>query len=162
MVGGCVGVRSLGAARQFTRLRSRPAERWIPAGRPAFGSRRQRLTGIGAGRGFAANRRSARNQRFVNLRLPCSSSLTISCTRGWRNELGRIPIPKPGVLASLTYLGHIYGERRWRGPRGILYTWDALHGEIEYYDSRGRHRGALDGVTGAQIKPPRKGRRIRV
>ncbi|MSP03523.1 MAG: hypothetical protein EXR07_21160 [Acetobacteraceae bacterium] len=76
--------------------------------------------------------------------------------------MGRKPIPKPGFLDSLAYLGYIQGERRWRDTDGFLFTWDGLHGEIEAFDPRGRHRGALDAVTGAAIKPSRKGRTIRV
>ena len=76
--------------------------------------------------------------------------------------MGRVPIPRPSFLDSCEFLGYIHGERRWRGSKGLLYTWDALHGEIEYFDSRGRHRGALDPITGEPIKPARKGRRISV
>lgn len=48
------------------------------------------------------------------------------------------PIPKPGFLDSCESLGYIYGERRWRSPDGrYLYTWDALHGELEVFDKRG-------------------------
>ncbi|MGA3002081.1 MAG: colicin E3/pyocin S6 family cytotoxin [Acetobacteraceae bacterium] len=73
-----------------------------------------------------------------------------------------MPIPKPGFLDTCEYLGYIHGERRWRGRRGLPYTWDALHGEIEAFSAQGHLRGALDGETGAEIKPARKGRRIRV
>lgn len=71
--------------------------------------------------------------------------------------------PRPGVLDTCVYLGFIYGERRWRNVQDdLIYTWDALHGEIEAYDRRGRHLGVLDAVSGEPIKPARKGRRIRV
>jgi hypothetical protein len=43
-----------------------------------------------------------------------------------------------------------------------LLTWDALHGEIEVFDLRGRHIGVLDAIAGDILKPARKGRRIRV
>jgi hypothetical protein len=43
-----------------------------------------------------------------------------------------------------------------------LLTWDALHGEIEAFDLRGRHIGVLDAINGDILKPARKGRRIRV
>jgi hypothetical protein len=76
--------------------------------------------------------------------------------------LGRVPVPKPGFLDTREYIGYIEGERRWRGPNGMLYTWDGLHGEIEAYNKRGHHLAALDAVTGAVIKNARKGKRIRV
>lgn len=77
--------------------------------------------------------------------------------------MGRKPIPKPSFLDTCEYVGYVYGERRWRGTSDeFLYTWDALHGEIEVYNARGRHIGVADAVTGARIKPARKGRRIRV
>jgi hypothetical protein len=47
------------------------------------------------------------------------------------------------------------------GRRRRYYEWDHTHGEIEVYDSRGDHVGAIDSVTGEWVKPPRKGRDIR-
>ncbi len=45
----------------------------------------------------------------------------------------------------------------------LALTWDALHGEIEAFDLRGHHVGVLlDAVNGEDLKPARKGRRIRV
>ena len=76
--------------------------------------------------------------------------------------MGRAPIPRPGFLDTCEYLGYVYGERRWRGKRGLIFTWDALQGEIEVFSAQGRHRGVLDARLGAEIKPARKGRRIRV
>ena len=55
--------------------------------------------------------------------------------------MARVPIPKPSFLDQCRYLGYIEGERRWRGAEGRLYTWDALHGEIEVFDRHGRHHG---------------------
>jgi hypothetical protein len=52
---------------------------------------------------------------------------------------------------------------RWRSKdKQRYYTWDRLHGEIEAFNSRGRHLGALDAQTGVLIKDPRKDRRIDV
>jgi hypothetical protein len=77
--------------------------------------------------------------------------------------LGRKPIPRPSLLDTCEHLGYIYGERRWRDPqRDLIYTWDALHGELEGYSLHGRHVGAFDPLTGYRIKPAVKGRRIRV
>ena len=76
--------------------------------------------------------------------------------------MGRVPIPKPSFLDQCQYLGYVEGERRWRGIDGRIYTWDGMHGEIEVFDKQGRHRGAIDPISGAERKPPRKGRTIRV
>lgn len=55
------------------------------------------------------------------------------------------------------------GEPRWRNQeRDRFYTWDAYHDEVEVFDRRGHHLGALDPTTGEAIKGPRKGRRIDV
>jgi hypothetical protein len=55
------------------------------------------------------------------------------------------------------------GEQRWRNRKGDrLYTWDALHGHIEVFNSRGRHLGVLEAQTGQLIGPPVPGRRIDV
>ena len=43
-----------------------------------------------------------------------------------------------------------------------MFEWDELHGEIEVYNKRGRHLGALDAVTGSLIKPAVRGRSIDV
>ena len=76
--------------------------------------------------------------------------------------MSRKPIPRPGFLDECDYLGYIYGQRRWRSPRGFICTWDSLHGEIEVFNARGEHRGVIDAVTGKPINPARKGRMIRV
>ena len=55
------------------------------------------------------------------------------------------------------------GEQRWRNAdHDRWYTWDALHEEVEVFDKRGNHLGALDPVTGILIKPPKPGRCIDV
>jgi len=72
-------------------------------------------------------------------------------------------IPKPSVLEGFEYLGVINGERRWRSDRGKrLYTWDSLHGEIEVFNARGKHLGAMDPITGEMTKPAIPGRTIDV
>lgn len=74
-----------------------------------------------------------------------------------------VPRPEPCYLDEMEYLGALHGQQRWRSPDGKrLYTWDRTHGEIEAYNRRGYHLGALDAVTGEFIKEPRKGRRIDV
>jgi hypothetical protein len=73
------------------------------------------------------------------------------------------PIPCPSILDDFEYLGARNGERRWRSDGGKrIYTWDGLHGEVEVFNSRGRHLGALDPETGALIKDPVPGRSIDV
>ena len=50
------------------------------------------------------------------------------------------PIPEDCILHDLEYLGAFNGEKRWRSHKGkLLYTWDALHGEIEVFSKRGKH-----------------------
>jgi hypothetical protein len=72
-------------------------------------------------------------------------------------------IPHPSILDGFEYLGAFSGERRWRGDDGRrLYTWDSLHGEVEVFNARGKHLGALDAVTGAWVKPAVPGRTIDV
>jgi hypothetical protein len=73
----------------------------------------------------------------------------------------RKPIPKPSILDQFEFLGSFGGERRWRSHDGRrLYTWDALHGEVEVFNSRGKHLGALDPKTGILISPPSPGGRL--
>jgi hypothetical protein len=43
-----------------------------------------------------------------------------------------------------------------------LYTWDSLHGEIEVFNKRGKHLGAIDAIHGKLIKDPVRGRKIDV
>jgi hypothetical protein len=60
-------------------------------------------------------------------------------------------------------LGAINGEKRWRSTDGKrLYTWDAFHGEIEVFNARGKHLGAIDPLTGEPIKDAVRGRKIDV
>jgi len=74
-----------------------------------------------------------------------------------------VPKPNPSFLDLCVSLGFIAGDRRWRSADGLrLYTWDALHGEIEVFNKRGRHLGAADALNGALIKPAVKGRKIDV
>jgi hypothetical protein len=73
------------------------------------------------------------------------------------------PIPRPSVLDDFEHLGAINGERRWRSDGGKrLYTLDSLHGEIEVFNARGKHLGAMDPRTGKMIKPAVRGRKIDV
>lgn len=77
--------------------------------------------------------------------------------------VGRKPIPKSSLLADCEYLGFVHGERRWRSQnRKRLYTWDAVHGEVEAFNARERRLGAFDPMTEALIKEPVQGKRIDV
>jgi hypothetical protein len=72
-------------------------------------------------------------------------------------------IPRPSILDHFEYLGAFNGERRWRSPGGRrLYTWDSLHGEVEVFNGRGKHLGALAPITGAWVKEAVPGRHIDV
>jgi Cytotoxic len=77
--------------------------------------------------------------------------------------MARKPKPSPCFLDQMESLGEVGGDKRWRNADGSrIYTWDSLHGEIEVYNSRGRHLGVLDAVTGELIKDAVRGRKIRV
>ena len=71
------------------------------------------------------------------------------------------PIPKPCFLDDCEPVKAINNVKRWRDANGRLYTWDALHGEIEMFDRRGKHLGVLD-PNGEPIKEAVKGRTIDV
>lgn len=73
-----------------------------------------------------------------------------------------VPIPNPcDFLDKMQPIGAVNGEKRWRSPKGRLYTWDSLHGEIEVFNKRGRHLGVMD-CKGNQIKDSVNGRSIDV
>jgi hypothetical protein len=73
-----------------------------------------------------------------------------------------IPVPPDCFLHELARVpGRV--PARWRSYDGQrLYEWDQLHGEVEVYDRRGRHRGVADARSGEVIKPAVHGRRIDV
>jgi hypothetical protein len=71
--------------------------------------------------------------------------------------------PSPCFLDQMESLGLKGGQKLRRSQdRERYYTWDALHGEIEVFNKRGRHLGALDAVGGAMIKKAVRGRKIDV
>jgi hypothetical protein len=72
-------------------------------------------------------------------------------------------IPKPCFLDNCESIGAFSGERRWRSHDGErIYTWDALHGEIEVFNKRGRHIAVLDKDGIPNGKGAVKGRSIDV
>jgi len=72
-------------------------------------------------------------------------------------------IPKPSILDEFEFIGAVDGVRRWRSAGSKrIYTWDALHGEVEVFDKRGRHLGALHPISGTWVKEAVRGRRIDV
>lgn len=74
-----------------------------------------------------------------------------------------IQIPKPSFLDGCEHLGAFSGERRWRSFDGKrIFTWDSLHGEIEVFNKRGRHLGAIDPAHGNLLKDAVPGRTINV
>ena len=76
-------------------------------------------------------------------------------------------MPKRGphesaFLGRCEYVGFVHGQQRWRsGDRKRIYTWDALHGEIEVCNRRGYPLGVLDPL-GRPIKDAVRGRKINV
>ena len=78
------------------------------------------------------------------------------------SELAGKPIPPDCILHQKTSLGAVSGQKRWRCDRtSRLFTWDALHGEIEVFNRRGKHLGVMD-PNGNFIKTAVKGRIIDV
>jgi hypothetical protein len=72
-----------------------------------------------------------------------------------------VPGARGGGAVWVALIQHRHLQR-FRGADGRILTWDTLHGEIEVFDKRGRHRGTIDPVTGEDRKFARKGRTIRV
>jgi hypothetical protein len=71
--------------------------------------------------------------------------------------------PKPCILDNFEYQGFVRGQQIWRSHGGKrLYTWDSLQGEVEVFNGRGRHLGAIDARSGAWIKDAVRGRSIDV
>jgi hypothetical protein len=71
-------------------------------------------------------------------------------------------VPPNGYLSKQHYAGLKNNQRLWRSDDGDYFTWDRLHGEIEWYTKNGYHKGVLDAMTGALIGPAIKGRKIDV
>lgn len=72
------------------------------------------------------------------------------------------PRPEPCFLDGKAHR-FLNGNKLWLSDdRRYYYSWDSLHGEIEWYDSKGRHLGVLDAVTGNHIKPAVPGRKVNV
>ena len=69
------------------------------------------------------------------------------------------PKPDPCFIDQFEFYKVIDGRKVYRG-RDRYYSWDELHGEIEVFNKRGYHLGALDAVTGVQIKEAKRGRRL--
>lgn len=75
--------------------------------------------------------------------------------------MSAIPRPKPCYLDDFKVDRVVGGSKIWKNQDGDRYfTWDSLHGEIEVFNTRGRHLGAADPVSGVMIKPAVKGRTI--
>jgi hypothetical protein len=69
--------------------------------------------------------------------------------------------PRPSILDGFESLGVRNGRKLWR-HKSRYFTWDAQHGEVEVFTSRGDHLGAVDPISGRFIKGPVKGRNIDV
>ena len=72
-----------------------------------------------------------------------------------------IPKPKPSFLDGMEKYKVIDGRQTYRTKRP-LFPVGRTDGEIEAYDKRGWHLGALDAKTGELIKEAERGRRIHV
>lgn len=69
--------------------------------------------------------------------------------------------PSPCFLDSFEFY-KVIGSRKVYRNNGLYYSWDELHGEIEVFDKRGFHLGALHPINGDKIKKAVKGRRLNV
>ena len=73
------------------------------------------------------------------------------------------PVPKDAPFLRILVRAHRSEGQRWTDSTGErFYEWDGLHGELEVYNSRGRHLGAVDPSTGRVTKPAERGRSIDV
>lgn len=72
-----------------------------------------------------------------------------------------VPKPKPCFLDGLQKFRVVNGRQVYRGKEKY-YSWDELHGEIEVFDSRGRHLMVLDPQGEKIIKEAVRGRKIDV
>jgi hypothetical protein len=71
------------------------------------------------------------------------------------------PRPNPCYLDGFEVWKTVGGQKVWRNDDGSrVYTWDTLHGEIEVFNARGHHLGALEAVSGQFIKQAVQGRKI--
>ena len=58
-------------------------------------------------------------------------------------------LKSPNFLDDCIYWKVVAGRKVWKSyDNKRLYTWDELHGEIEVFNSRGRHLGSADYLTG--------------
>ena len=67
--------------------------------------------------------------------------------------------PKPCYIDQFQFYKVIDGRKVYRS-KDRYYSWDEFHGEIEVFNKRGYHLGAVDAVTGVQIKEAKRGRRL--
>lgn len=76
--------------------------------------------------------------------------------------VGGKPIPVHCFLHRCQNVKVVDGKKVWRNAAGDqLYTWDALHGEVEVFSRRGKHLGVMN-AEGVFVKPPIRGRQINV
>ena len=69
--------------------------------------------------------------------------------------------PKKGEFLKKLSRAKSKGNRtRWKDEKGKIYEWDSQHGELEVYNSRGKHIGVRDPETGKWIKSAKPGRTI--
>nr|WP_314877466.1 colicin E3/pyocin S6 family cytotoxin [uncultured Pseudomonas sp.] len=77
--------------------------------------------------------------------------------------MGGVPKPRPCFLDRFAK-SHVDGDRQVYVDtlERVYYTWDSLHGEIEVFNCRGRHLGAIHAVSGELIKDAKQGRKIKI
>ena len=70
--------------------------------------------------------------------------------------------PTPGIWHQFPPFRSKTKTNGLRGKDRRYFERDLTHGDIEVYDSNGRHLGSIDATTGKPTKPPVKGRRIEI
>lgn len=94
------------------------------------------------------------NSRKISRRLIRLARMVLSAPIG---------VPENCILHDSTRFTRMKkeGRPRWRDNNGLLYEWDAMHGEIEVYNKRGKHREVLS-ATGEHTGDAVSGRTIDV
>lgn len=77
--------------------------------------------------------------------------------------MSHIVLTTPNYLENCIYWKVVSGRKVWKSTDGKrLYSWDEKHGEIEVFNSRGKHLGSAHKVTGEIFKEAVKGRNLDV
>ena len=82
---------------------------------------------------------------------PIKSGNRYSPNPSWKKQLPAFPDAKPAKRKTSVQGGGGLRER-WKDNNGFIYEWDSQHGTIEKYNTKGKHLGEFDPLTGQQTK----------